>query len=67
MYRNFNPSDNGAFASVTPFPPETPLAMAYVPMQKFADLYEPDKALEAGTLFAALDKPFLGAKRGGCR
>lgn len=36
------------------------LAMAFVPYQEFKDLYEPDFALERGTLFAELDKPFIG-------
>ncbi len=37
-----------------------PLAMAYVPMQKFENLYGLDEALCAGTLFKDLDKPFFG-------
>jgi hypothetical protein len=40
-----------------------PLAMAYVPYQKFEDLNEPCKALEQGTLFRALYMPFYGQKR----
>ena len=36
------------------------LAMAYVPMQRWQNIYEPDLALERGTIFAELDKPFLG-------
>ncbi len=39
---------------------DVPLAMAYVKIQKWEDLYEPDVALNRGTLFAQLDKPFLG-------
>ena len=39
------------------------IAMAYVPWQRWGDIYEPCKALARGTLFAALDKPF----KGGCR
>ena len=37
-----------------------PLAMAYVPMQKWRKLYEPEVALERGTLFQELDLPFIG-------
>ena len=37
-----------------------PLAMAYVPSQKWEDLYETQTALERSTIFRALDKPFLG-------
>lgn len=39
------------------------LGMAYVPFQRFEDLLEPEKALECGTLFRALYKPFYGQKR----
>lgn len=45
---------------------EFALAMAYVPWQYFAAVYEPDKALETGTIFQELDKPFLPVGRG-CR
>lgn len=37
-----------------------PLAMAYVPMQKYENLYHETEALYRGTLFADLDKPFCG-------
>lgn len=37
-----------------------PIAMAYVPMQKWQRLYEPEVALERGTLFSELDLPFIG-------
>lgn len=40
--------------------PEFPIGMAYVPWQKFENLYEPDVAFSRGTLFAKLDLPFLG-------
>ena len=46
------------FSSVDLFP----LAMAYIPMQKFENLYSVDEALCSGTLFKDLDKPFLGGK-----
>lgn len=53
--------------------PETPvnreeyaLAMAYVPWQYYTNTYEPDKALEIGTIFPELDKSFLAENRG-CR
>ena len=42
------------------------VAMAYVPWQYFTNVYEPDKALETGTIFPELDKPFLRGGRG-CR
>ena len=36
------------------------IAMAYVPWQQFRNLYDLDRALQAGTIFAELDKPFTG-------
>ncbi len=36
------------------------LGMAYVPMQRWEKLYDPDIALSRGTLFQALDLPFIG-------
>ncbi|MEE1085772.1 MAG: spore coat associated protein CotJA [Schaedlerella sp.] len=41
-----------------------PLAMAYVPWQKWCNIYEICKGFQRGTIFGELDKPFLG--RGGC-
>ncbi|MBR2742557.1 MAG: spore coat associated protein CotJA [Clostridia bacterium] len=37
-----------------------PLAMAYAPMQEWEGLYDAEAALMRGTLFTALDKPFIG-------
>ena len=39
-----------------------PLAMGYVPWQKFECTYEPAQALKAGTIFPELDKPFYGRR-----
>lgn len=39
-----------------------PLAMAYVPMQQWRDLYSADVGLQRGTIFSQLDKPFLGRR-----
>ena len=36
------------------------LAMAYVPMQKFEDLYNPEVGFDRGTVFRRLDLPYLG-------
>lgn len=41
---------------------DMPLAMAYVPMQKWRDIYDDDVALSRGTIFAELDLPFLGRR-----
>lgn len=40
------------------------LAMAYVPMQRLKNIYEPDEGLQYGTIFPELNKPFLGWKGG---
>ncbi|QHQ63650.1 spore coat associated protein CotJA [Anaerocolumna sedimenticola] len=45
--------DNSTLASPS-------LAMAYVPVQQFRDLYDINYALQAGTLFKELDLPFYG-------
>jgi len=37
-----------------------PLAMGYVPVQKWENLYDPETALDRGTLFCCLDLPFCG-------
>ena len=39
------------------------LAMVYAPKQCFRMLYEPERALARGTLFAELDKPLEGGRR----
>lgn len=36
------------------------LAMAYVPMQKWGQTYEPQMGLKQGTIFPELNLPFLG-------
>lgn len=42
-----------------------PVGMAYVPWQKWQNIYEPHEALSAGTLFKDLDLRFYGVRR--CR
>lgn len=39
---------------------QLPLAIAYVPMQKFGETYDGLLALERGTIFPELDLPFCG-------
>lgn len=40
-----------------------PLAMSYVPFQKWQTTYSLEKALKRGTLFPELDLPFKGGMR----
>lgn len=51
---------------------ELPIAMAYVPPQKWQEIFEPDAALREGTQFRELALPFTGGRsgsgcKGGCR
>ena len=39
-----------------------PLAMTYVPWQKWQKIYKPENALYAGTIFQDLDLPFTGRR-----
>lgn len=48
--------------NTSPFPPQTPLGMAYVPFQQWGSVYEINDAFPKGTLFPELDFPFM---RGG--
>ena len=50
--------DSDFSQSIQQFPP----AMAYVPWQNFANLYELEKALKIGTIFPELDKPCVGRR-----
>ena len=49
--------------SLTPDNDGMVLAMAYVPVQEWDDIYSEDLALSNGTLFPDLNKPFLGRKQ----
>ncbi len=45
-----------------------PLASVYAPLQEWCELYDEERALKAGTIFAQLDLPFVcgRAGKGGC-
>ncbi len=49
-----------SYKGISPLPEEMPVAMAYVPYQQWKEVYEDDVALQRGTIFPCLDKPFLG-------
>ena len=38
------------------------LAMFYVPVQEWTDVYDTETALSRGTIFPCLDKPFIGER-----
>jgi len=59
-----NDGDNaGAYIQARGSAHSTSLAMVYSPVQRFEHIYEPEKALSRGTLFEALDLPFVGCGR----
>ena len=39
-----------------------PLAMTYVPWQKWEDIYSPEEGFARGTIFAQLDKSYIERK-----
>lgn len=43
-----------------------PVAMMYVPWQKWCQPYELEHGLKVGTIFPDLNKPFRGIRKGGC-
>lgn len=51
---------------IAPLPEKTVEAMAYIPyQQQKSKLYTPAQALESGTVYPVLDKPFYGSKCNG--
>lgn len=62
--RNSYPTQTSCSNKHDPFE-SFPLAMTYVPMQRFKNVYELDEALQVGTIFPELNKPFM-AWKGGC-
>lgn len=51
---------------LSPLPSKTAEAMAYVPFQQcYSKTYSPAQALESGTVYPILDKPFFGSKCAG--
>lgn len=51
-----------AFRPIPALPADAAVTMAYVPFQEDMTTYEPSTALDKGTLFETLDKPFCGRK-----
>lgn len=45
---------------ISPLPSDYTVAMLYVPMQTDTAMFDEMKALECGTLFPVLSKPFAG-------
>lgn len=66
--REETPSNNGCDISSAWGLVGYPLASVYAPLQEWRELYDEDRALKSGTLFAQLDLPFVCGKngKGGC-
>lgn len=62
-HNNTEPTPNGSFDSM--HLGSLPIAMAYVPMQQWRNVYSLKDGLERGTIFPELDLPFEG--RGGMK
>ena len=67
MNPNYNFNRNGSpiwqpSCPQTMFPNDTAVTMAYIPYQLDSSVYCPEIALENGTLFPSLNKPFFGGK-----
>ena len=60
---NGNVSGGGAIDMMCSCLNDLPLAMAYVPMQKWDSVYEMGDGFYAGTIFPALNLPFTGGRR----
>ncbi len=62
MFENMNFASDYRRSSPVPgrprFPQETPLAMAYVPLQMWGETYSESEVLCNGTLFPELNLPF---------
>ncbi|MCL2054063.1 MAG: spore coat associated protein CotJA [Oscillospiraceae bacterium] len=53
-----NHTDLSRPGAISPFPPETPIGMAYVPFQQWEAPLPENIALEKGTVFPSLFLPF---------
>ncbi len=56
------PMPEQARPAPAPVPSESVPAMLYVPRQTDVSVYDESKALEKGTLFPCLNKPFAGKR-----
>ena len=59
-----NAASQSYYVAIPPLPADAAVTMAYVPFQTDKRRYDDMQALVVGTLFPALNKPFL---RGACK
>lgn len=57
-------AQSNADVTMSALPSNPVLAMSYVPMQFYRDMYSTEKGFSAGTIYPELDKPFLGGNAG---
>lgn len=57
-----NSTSNSTADDMTTFPAQVSVGMAYVPYQVWQNVYDPQVAIERGTIFEDLDKPFIGER-----
>lgn len=57
-------AQSNADVTMSALPANPVLAMSYVPMQFYRDMYSTEKGFSAGTIYPELDKPFLGGNAG---
>ena len=61
---HINTGNSCGCAVQRPMQPDMPIAMAYVPMQRWNQVYDMSRGLTRGTIFPELDLPFV---MGRCR
>ena len=57
-----NPKHDSCHGTISPLPLNPVVAMLYVPMQTDTTTFDEMKALECGTLFPVLNRPFAGKR-----
>lgn len=57
-----NSTSSSTSDDMTAFPAQVSVGMAYVPYQVWQNVYDPQVAIERGTIFEELDKPFIGER-----
>ena len=57
-------AQSNADVTMSALPSNPVLAMSYVPMQFYRDMYSTEKGFSAGTIYPELDKPFYGGDVG---
>ena len=63
MAKNTNWRETPPEGPLSPLPENPVPGMAYVPFQQWGQVFDkPEQALDAGTLFPVLDKPFYGRR-----